>query len=67
MNRMLNIIFQTGSGILCNLILSEGRGPMFVDMLQNVTVSTGSAMQMTVTATGNPLPKIEIFRNVNGT
>ncbi|XP_063687572.1 uncharacterized protein LOC134820861 isoform X3 [Bolinopsis microptera] len=47
-------------------IIVEGKKPIFVSTLQNVTVTTGTALQMTVTATGNPLPRIEFFRTIDG-
>ena len=49
-----------------NIFISEGKKPIFVSTLQNVTVTTGTALQMTVTATGNPLPRIEFFRTIDG-
>ena len=49
-----------------NISISEGKKPIFVSTLQNVTVTTGTALQMTVTATGNPLPRIEFFRTIDG-
>ena len=49
-----------------NPSISEGKKPIFVSTLQNVTVTTGTALQMTVTATGNPLPRIEFFRTIDG-
>eukprot|EP00116_Pleurobrachia_bachei_P002263 sb/3462525/ len=47
-------------------VIVEGKGPVFITQMSNMTVTTGTAAQMTVTATGNPLPRIRFFRTVDG-
>ena len=49
-----------------NTLFPVGQPPEFTVALENMTVTTGTSQQMTVTATGNPLPTLQFFRVVQG-